>query len=94
MTYLEAALEVLKASGRPMTAEEITDTAISRGLLESGSKTPVRSMTSRLYRYVRDAPEPKIKRHAQPGPSRAIKGSVSWSFVTHTSLEAAQDERA
>jgi len=37
MTYLEAALAVLKTSRRAMTTEEITEAAIRKGLIQPGS---------------------------------------------------------
>jgi hypothetical protein len=77
---LQVALEVLRSSGRAMTAEEIVAEALSRGLLTPSGKTPEASMTAVLYGHVRDAAEPQIQRHAEPGPKRARRNTVSWSL--------------
>jgi hypothetical protein len=63
-----------------MTAEEIVAEALSRGLLTPSGKTPEASMTAVLYGHVRDAAEPQIQRHAEPGPKRARRNTVSWSL--------------
>jgi hypothetical protein len=80
MNYIEAALTVLKGSKRPMTAKEIIDEAVAKGLLAPQGKTPEATLSARLYVYVRDHPEPVIERHAEPGrtPPRARRGSVRW----------------
>jgi hypothetical protein len=80
MTYLEAAVKVLRASGRAMTIEEILAEAVSRRLLWPNGKTPEATMSAALYRYVRDAQDPQIERQSAPGPTRAHRGSVAWSF--------------
>lgn len=80
MTYFEAALAVLKRSQRPMSAQQIVDQAIAEGLVSPGGKTPVATLNALLYRYIRDAPEPVIERHAEEGPTRARRGSVTWSI--------------
>ena len=82
MTYLEAALNVLKMSGRAMTAKEITTEALARGMLGPSGKTPDASMAAVLYCYVRDDEDARIQRLAEPGPTRARRGSVTWSFKT------------
>ena len=82
MTYLEAAVAVLKASRRAMTTEEITDAAISQGLIQPRGKTPVQTMGAALYRHIHeDAAAPVLQREFQPGPMRAVPGSVRWRYV-------------
>jgi hypothetical protein len=80
MTYLEAAIAVLKNSRRPMSAGEILQEAVAAGFLHPTGRTPEASMSARLYCYVRDTEEPKIERHARPGRTRAERASVRWSF--------------
>jgi predicted NUDIX family phosphoesterase len=46
--FLKAAYQVLKSSGRPLTANEITEAAIARDLLESKGNTPWLTMKSKL----------------------------------------------
>jgi HB1, ASXL, restriction endonuclease HTH domain len=48
VTFLEAAHQVLQASGRPMTAAEILHAARSTGLISSEGKTPLKSLNARL----------------------------------------------
>lgn len=47
-TFLEAAYQILSASGRPMTAAEILHSARSEGILSSEGKTPLKSLNARL----------------------------------------------
>lgn len=69
MTYLEAAVAVLKASRRATTTEEITDAAIRQGLINPCGKTPVQTMGAALYRHIyEDAARPVLQRESQPGP--------------------------
>jgi hypothetical protein len=78
MTFLEAAEEVLRTSKRPLSAAEITERAIHRGLLATRGKTPAATMTARLYTAPPDAP---IQRSSEPGLGRSKYGSVRWSYV-------------
>ena len=80
MTFLEAAMAVLEACGRPMTATEIVEEAKRRGLLQSAGKTPEASLSARLYVYVRDHPDGRLVRLAEAGPNRARHGSVRWAL--------------
>jgi len=81
VTYFEAALEVLRASGRAMALTEITNEALRRGLIDPKGKTPHATMASVLYCHVRDATEPRIERQAEQGPVRARRGSVIWRLI-------------
>lgn len=80
MTYLEAALAVLESAGRPMTGREITAEALRRGLITPMGKTPEATLSARLYVYVRDRPDGRLVRLAEPGPGRARRGSVRWAL--------------
>jgi hypothetical protein len=82
VTYLEAAVAVLKASRRAMTTEEITDAAIRQGLITPRGKTPVQTMGAALYRQLHDAAPPVLQRDFKPGPVRAAPGSVRWRYVS------------
>jgi HB1/ASXL restriction endonuclease-like protein with HTH domain len=79
MTFLDAALAVLEACGRPMTAAEIVDEARRRGLLHPAGKTPAASLSACLYLYVREHPDGLVVRVAEPGKARARSGSVRWA---------------
>jgi HB1, ASXL, restriction endonuclease HTH domain len=50
MTFYEAALQILKSSGKPLTSAEITERALAGGLIVSCDKTPVATMDAELYR--------------------------------------------
>jgi hypothetical protein len=82
MNYIEAALTVLKDAKRPLTAKEIVDEAMAKGLPTPQGKTPQATLSARLYVYVRDHPESAIERHAEPGrtPPRARRNSVKWGL--------------
>jgi hypothetical protein len=78
VTFLTAAEQVLQEAKRPLTAREITQFAISRGLLKSAGKTPEATMSARLYGAPADWP---VRREYAPGRSRARRGSVRWVYV-------------
>src|SRR4051812_23514030 len=61
-TFLDAALAVLVDAGRPLTVEEIVSEALARRLIQPAGKTPVASMSARLYTHVRDADHPRVVR--------------------------------
>lgn len=61
-----------------MTAQEITELALARGLVESRGKTPVATMTAALYGL---PAETRIRREFVAGVRRARRGSVRWSYV-------------
>jgi hypothetical protein len=84
MTYMEAAEAVLEASGRPMTAREIVDEAVRRGLLSPAGKTPDATLNANLYLHVRNCASPRIVRLYQEGPTRARRGSVRWALASHS----------
>jgi hypothetical protein len=88
MNYFEAALTVLKVSKKPMTAQEIIDEAVAKGLLNPQGKTPQATLYAELYMHVRDDPDPVIERHAEPGRTRARRGSVRWSLRNQGSTRA------
>lgn len=74
MRFLDAAIEVLRTSSRPLTTKEIVDAALKRGLLHTNGKTPVATMSAQLYRHAGGA----IRRVAEPGRGRARRGTVRW----------------
>jgi hypothetical protein len=78
MTFLEAAERVLRTAKRPLSAREITEIALKRGLLTSSGKTPEATMSACLYGAPADGP---FRREYQPGRDRAIRGSVRWTYA-------------
>jgi hypothetical protein len=80
MTYLEAAIAVLESCQRPMSAREITDEAISRGLLKPSGKTPVRTMEGVLYVCAQDARIRHPVRFCEMDRERAKRGTVRWAL--------------
>jgi HB1, ASXL, restriction endonuclease HTH domain len=78
MTFLEAAIEVLKICQRPMTSGEITEEALKRGFLASSGKPPSATMSATLYTYLnREGPKRLVRLHME-GSSPARRGSVRW----------------
>ena len=65
MTFTEAAVEVLRAAGKPLHYKKITEIAIEKNLLSHVGKTPETTMSSRLATMVKkdrgDAPIVKVK---------------------------------
>lgn len=80
-SFLDAAVAVLEKVGRPLTADDIVAEALARGLLMPAGKTPVASMTARLYTHVRDAEHPRVVRVYEQGARRAQRGSVRWTLA-------------
>jgi hypothetical protein len=80
LRFVDAAIAVLKRAGRPMTTDEITETAIAHGLLAPTGKTPSLSMRSALYVEVRDNEVSPIVKLYEPGTQRARRKSVRWGL--------------
>jgi HB1/ASXL restriction endonuclease-like protein with HTH domain len=80
LTFEGAALKVLRETGRPMTTRELADTVLRRKLVETRGKTPDATIAARLYGLAQSTKNPGIVRLAEPGPTRARRGSVRWSW--------------
>jgi hypothetical protein len=78
MTYYEAALKILGSVQQPLTAREITDRALERGLITPQGKTPHSTMGSMLYVRVRHGSE--LVKLETPGNGRAQRDSVRWTL--------------
>ncbi len=78
VTYVQAAIEVLRAKRTPMTTREILAEAIQRGLIIPRGKTPQASLSAALYREVHR--NDTLRRLFVPGKYRARRGSVRWSL--------------
>jgi hypothetical protein len=79
LSSLAAAVEILRSEGRPLTGSEIAQLAIQRGLIRPKGKTPVATIAAVLYVGIRDETFP-IERLAEPGRTRAKRGSVRWTL--------------
>lgn len=77
-TFLQAAVQVLRAAGRPLTVAEITDEALRRQLIVPQGKTPRSSRSARLYTIARNNPKSPGERLFEPGAGRARRDSVRW----------------
>jgi HB1, ASXL, restriction endonuclease HTH domain len=78
VTYLEAAIKVLKSSRRPLSTNEIVERAIARGLTQPTGKTPAATMSAVLYRHLGEGSQ--LRQIAEPGPRRAVRGTVRWTL--------------
>jgi hypothetical protein len=78
VTFLEAAEAVLRTARKPLTTAEVTEIALRRGLIETRGKTPTASMSRALYGVTSESP---IRREFKPGPTRAARGSVRWTYA-------------
>jgi len=79
-SFLDAAITILKETKREMTARELADAALQRGLVSSSGKTADATLAAQLYVKVREQPCGPLRRIAQQGPSRARRGSVRWAW--------------
>jgi hypothetical protein len=71
---------VLRRSSRPLTVREIVDLAVADGLLSPTGRTPQATMSAQLYRSLQRDPNSPFARQAEPGPTRAVRGSVRWTY--------------
>lgn len=78
MNYLQAAEAVLRESDEPLTTREVTERALAKGLLHTSGKTPEASMSAALYREANSSSTGRIRRLAEPGKTRARRGTVRW----------------
>jgi hypothetical protein len=78
MSFLAAAETVLRTTGKSLTAAEITEIALRRGLVQTHGKTPAASMSAALYGA---PPDSLIRREFKPGRKRAARNSVRWTYV-------------
>jgi len=81
-SFLDAAEIILAEAGQPMTASAITSEALRRRLILTSGKTPVETMTARLYEDVQRNPATRFMRVAELGKARARRGSVQWTLQT------------
>jgi len=69
--YLDAAVRVLATAGRPLTAREIAEEAMARGLIRLGTASPDAAMLAVLARHRYDGPiAPAADDAAEHGPAR------------------------
>jgi hypothetical protein len=78
MTYFDAALQVLKSSRQPLSTREITERALSCGLIVTAGKTPHASMAAALYGRLNT--DPQLVKTNAPGSTRAQRGTVRWAL--------------
>ncbi|MEO0102517.1 MAG: HTH domain-containing protein, partial [candidate division WOR-3 bacterium] len=53
-TFIEAAYQILKERGIPLTSGEITKIALERNLIETSGKTPSATMAAGFYRDIKE----------------------------------------
>lgn len=77
MTYLQAALAVLKQSKRTLSTNELWARIEEAGLVKCMGRTPQQTLSAALYRA--SAAEGPLKREYTQGVGgRATRGSVRW----------------
>jgi len=68
MSLVNAALEVLKAEGKPMNTRELVKAATERGLwIPTSSKTPEQSLYGAFFLEMKNAEHPRMKKSAERG---------------------------
>ena len=75
-SFLDGALKVMSRR-RPMTAAEILDKALRRGLITTQGRTPLRTLEGALYTEEKQ-PDSRVKRVFEPGRTRARRNTVRW----------------
>ena len=80
MSYVTAAIEVLRSEGHPLSAEQIIELIIKSRLISPTGQTPGKTLEAALYVGARDNPDFPVERLAKSGPKRAIRGSVKWAL--------------
>ncbi len=78
MTFFEAAVTVLASEERELTAREITDLALQRGLIAPRGKTPEHTMSAALYMGIQT--DARLVKLSKPGQTRARRGTVRWAL--------------
>ena len=92
MTFLEAALTVLRNAKTPLTTVEVAQRAMDGDLLSTKGKTPEASMSAALYREA-GAASPRVKKLAEPGATPAKRGSVRWTSVAASHVSTSTPAR-
>lgn len=76
--FLRSAYEVLKMESRPLTAQQITDAAVERGLLRSDGRTPSQTMKAKLsVEILRNGTNSLFKRS-----DKGLFALREWSNIT------------
>ena len=77
MTFLEAALDILKREGRPLHFKELTERAMTKKLLTFVGRTPEVTMQTQLTTAVKKAP--RALRSACVSETAIFGTYLSWS---------------
>src|SRR4051812_26082098 len=105
MTFLEAALDILKREGRPLHFKELTERAMTKKLLTFVGRTPEVTMQTQLTAAVKKAPgSPFVRvkpgvfgllRYPELPPEPvAVKAEAKTEAKTEGKARAARDEAA
>jgi len=89
MTFLEAALDILKREGRPLHFKELTERAMTKKLLTFVGRTPEVTMQTQLTTAVKKAPGNPFVR-VKPG----VFGLLRYPELTAEEKAAAVEEKA
>jgi hypothetical protein len=83
VTFWQAAEKVLTNRNQPMTAREIFERAVDRGLIDTRGKTPLATLEAMLYMHSKR--DPRLERVFEQGATRAKRGSVRWRLLRRPS---------
>jgi hypothetical protein len=78
VTYLEAALRLLRETGQTLTIREITERAMGERMIKTRGRTPAATMRAALYRELKSNPEGSLQKQSRPGAMRSQRGSVGF----------------
>lgn len=79
MTYLQAALQILRSSKTPLSTRELLDRIVSEELIVPKGRTPLATLSAVLYTNVAGGGE--LRKLSSPGKTRAATGSVRWTVT-------------
>jgi hypothetical protein len=78
MTFAQAVIEVLREASEPLTTNEVADAVLRSKPVDSPGKTPRATISAAMYVMSKSPNNPGVRRLAEPGPTRAKRGSVRW----------------
>jgi HB1/ASXL restriction endonuclease-like protein with HTH domain len=78
-TFLDAAVEVLRRTRKPLSTREIASAITEGKLVAFAGKTPEKTLSAALYSEAQKPEGARVIRHFKPGATRAQRDSVRWT---------------
>ncbi|TET47232.1 hypothetical protein E3J62_02085 [candidate division TA06 bacterium] len=87
MTIQEAASEILRDVGEPLTSRRIAEIALDRGMVTSAAQDPVQSLTATIDKNIRKEAYNTPRLVFIQGPRGRLVGLPEWSADHSTRLK-------